>query len=131
MCRHSSKDKRNSHRARLEDKLSVVKNYTANFLWLKLRKNFQKIFPLPYTSKFSRCTIFTDLLFPNISWKQFSQIMNFEYVHDIVKFCQLNFRRLLGSTKTAKITCLKNLDVYGTRYITVFTYMSMDIRVKQ
>ena len=37
-------------------------------------------------------------------------------VYGFVKFRELNFRELLKSVKTAKITRLENLDVYGMLY---------------
>ena len=56
---------------------------------------------------------FHGLLFPSISRKQFSRIASFRY--GILKFRELNFRELLESAKTAKITFPENLDVYGSR----------------
>ena len=50
---------------------------------------------------------FRRLLFPNISRKQFSRISSFRY--GILKFRELNFRELLESAKTAKITLRENL----------------------
>ena len=36
-------------------------------------------------------------------------------VYGILKFQEINFRGLLGSEKTAKITHLESLDVYGRK----------------
>ena len=37
-------------------------------------------------------------------------------VYGILKLFQLNFRGLLGSAKTMKITRLENLDIYGSQH---------------
>ena len=50
---------------------------------------------------------FRGLLFPN------SFVAQEFRVYRILKFRELNFCGLLGSAKTAKITRLENLDVYG------------------
>ena len=63
---------------------------------------------------------------PNFRGAQFSRIAISKHfaetifaeqafrVYGIVKFRKLNFRGLLESAKTAKITGLENLDVYGS-----------------
>ena len=62
---------------------------------------------------------------PNFRGAQFSRIAISKHfaetifadqefrVYSILKFRELNFRRLLKSVKTTKITRLENLDVYG------------------
>ena len=71
---------------------------------------------LLYTSKFSRRPIFADCYFQHFTEKIFAD-QEFS-VYSILKFRELNFCGLL---KSAKITCLENLDVYGTTTCTTIT----------
>ena len=70
---------------------------------------------LPYTSKFSRRTIFADCSFQTFRGNNFrgSRVSSIEYS----KFRELYFRGLLKSAKTAKIMCRENLDVYGMLFV--------------
>ena len=64
-----------------------------------MRQNFQ-------AAQFSQIAIskhFTETIFADQEFR----------VYGFVKFCELNFRGLLKSAKTAKITRLENLDIYG------------------
>ena len=56
---------------------------------------------------------FHRLLFLNILREQFFADQEFG-VYGVLIFRELNFRELLGSAKTAKITHLQNLNLYGS-----------------
>ena len=65
---------------------------------------------IPYKPKLLRCTIFVDCHFQTFCRKNFSN-QAFEY--GLQRFGKLNFCQLLKSAKTARITLLQNLGVYG------------------
>ena len=61
---------------------------------------------------FLRRTIFVHCYFQTVRGNNFRGSRVSSIWHSKIR--ELNFLGLLGSTKTAKITCVENLDIYGT-----------------